>query len=82
MSQQIPQRGRASHYHLAPDMKRDFLHNLERLSSVDGACGVIEFRRQRVDEARRDDPKFRKGLADAASRTIEARVNALGGGAK
>lgn len=77
MSQAIPQRGRARYYHLTPDKKRDFLHNLERLGSVDAACEVIKVRRRSVDEARRDDPEFRDAWADAAARAFSARVNAL-----
>lgn len=82
MAQQIPQRGRDRRYHLTPDKKRDFLHNLERLGSVDAACGVVKVHRHRVDEARRDDPKFRKGWADAATRAIQARVNDLARGGR
>lgn len=77
MPQQIPQRGRARFFQFTPDKMRDFLHNLERLGSVDLACDAIKVHRQRVDEARRDDPEFRAAWADAAARAISERVDAL-----
>ncbi len=55
---------RPSYYQFSPDKMRDFLCALAELEDVDLACQRIKVRRERIDEARRNDPGFRAAWTD------------------